>query len=148
MAGHDPSTEQVLRLRTLSAAVALAALTLVVPAGAAQADSPAPGTVTDLGPASEVTSVYGSELINGTIYTATGGVSPTVVGGFNLAAQKVTQRYELPTGGGAWATAAAGTDLYVGTYEPGDLYRIDTTGTSVTKVASVAPDTYIWALAT
>ncbi|MFI7489917.1 hypothetical protein ACIBXA_16220 [Micromonospora echinaurantiaca] len=149
--------EVVLRRTALTAALALVAAALAVPAGTAQAEAPAtaaqaeaspPGTVTDLGPASEVTSVNGSELIDGTIYTATGGVSPIVVGGYDLAEQRVDKRYELPTGGGAWATAAVGTDLYVGTYEPGDLYRIDTTGTAVTKVADVSPDRYIWALAT
>lgn len=138
--------------RTLSLALTAAALAFLAPTGAALAETaPAdelpPGTVTDLGPASEVTSVNGSELINGTIYTATGGVSPTVIGGYNLDTQLVDQRYELPTGGGAWATAAVGTDLYVGTYTPGDLYRVDTTGTAVAKVASVAPDSFIWALA-
>ncbi|WP_089008180.1 hypothetical protein [Micromonospora viridifaciens] len=146
----------MLRRTALTAALALAAAALAVPAATAHAEAPAatvptgapPGTVTDLGPASEVTSVNGAELIDGTIYTATGGVSPIVVGGYDLAEQRVTRRYELPTGGGAWATAAVGTDLYVGTYEPGDLYRVDTTGTGVTKVADVSPDRYIWAMDT
>jgi hypothetical protein len=137
-----------LRRRTLTAAIALTVLTLAMPVGAAHAEEPAPGTVTDLGPASKVTSVNGSELINGTIYSATGGVSPIVVGGYDLTEQTVNQRYELPTGGGAWATTAVGTDLYVGTYEPGDLYKVDTTGTSATKVADVSPDRYIWSLDT
>ncbi|SCL73068.1 hypothetical protein GA0070606_6436 [Micromonospora citrea] len=137
-----------MRRTALTAALLLVAATLAVPAGPAHAEAPPPGTVTALGPASEVTSVNGSELIDGTIYTATGGVTPVVVGGYDLAEQRVNQRYELPTGGGAWATTAVGTDLYVGTYEPGDLYRIDTTGTGVTKVADVSPDRYIWALDT
>ncbi|MFG3708147.1 hypothetical protein ACGF7U_25915 [Micromonospora sp. NPDC047670] len=138
----------MLRRTALTAALLLAAATLAVPAGPARAEAPPPGAVTDLGPASEVTSVNGSELIDGTIYTATGGVTPIVVGGYDLAEQRVNQRYELPSGGGAWATTSVGTDLYVGTYEPGDLYRIDTTGTEVTKVADVSPDRYIWALDT
>jgi hypothetical protein len=140
--------EVVLRRTALTAALVLAAATLAIPSGPALAGNPPPGNVTDLGPASEVTSVNGAELVDGTIYTATGGVSPVVVGGYDLAAQRVTKRYELPTGGGAWATTAVGTDLYVGTYEPGDLYRVDTTGTTVTKVADVSPDRYIWALDT
>lgn len=147
-----------MRRIALTAALALAAAALAVPAATAHAEPLAaaatvhagapPGTVTDLGPASEVTSVNGAELIDGTIYTATGGVTPIVVGGYDLAEQRVNRRYELPTGGGAWATAAVGTDLYVGTYDPGDLYRVDTTGTAVTKVADVSPDQFIWALAT
>ncbi|MEV4658821.1 hypothetical protein [Micromonospora sp. NPDC049301] len=147
----------MLRLTALTAALALAAAALAVPAATAHAEPPAaaatvhagapPGTVTDLGPASEVTSVNGAELIDGTIYTATGGVTPIVVGGYDLAEQRVNRRYELPTGAGAWATAAVGTDLYVGTYDPGDLYRVDTAGTAVTKVADVSPDQFIWALA-
>ncbi|NUR70355.1 MAG: hypothetical protein HOU81_06015 [Hamadaea sp.] len=141
-----------MRRRTLLLTTLAAPLAATWPAGlASAADDLAPGTITDLGPASEVTSVNGAELIDGTIYTATGGVSPTVVGAYALADQRVDRRYELPTGGGAWATASVGTDLYVGTYTPGDLYRIDTTSatvsTAVTKVASVSPDSFIWALA-
>ncbi|MEV6968662.1 hypothetical protein AB0M47_26455 [Hamadaea sp. NPDC051192] len=141
-----------MRRRTLPlilTSLTLATFAMAVPAGAVEptATTAPPGTVTDLGPASEVTSVNGAELIDGTVYTATGGVSPTIVGAYSLDKQTVDRRYELPTGGGAWATAAVGTDLYVGTYTPGDLYRIDTTSTTVTKVASVAPDSFIWALA-
>ncbi|MEQ7011082.1 hypothetical protein ABN028_33375 [Actinopolymorpha sp. B17G11] len=104
------------------------------------------GTVTDLGPASSVTSLSGSAAIADKLYVATGGVSPTVVGAYDPAQQKITTKYLLPTGEGAWATTAVGSDLYVGTYAPGDLYQVDSTGTAVTKVADALPDNFIWAL--
>ncbi|MET9018482.1 hypothetical protein ABZV93_00715 [Actinopolymorpha sp. NPDC004070] len=132
-----------------TAAVALAVAT-ALPAGALGpargVAEPASAPVTDLGPASSVTVLNGSEPIGDRIYVNTGGVSPTVVGAYDPAQKRVTQRYTLPTGQGAWATTAVGTDLYVGTYAPGDLYRVDTAGASVTKVADVRPDDFIWAL--
>ncbi|SDS39691.1 hypothetical protein [Actinopolymorpha singaporensis] len=142
----------------VSAAAATAAVALTVAAafpavapgsarGVAEKESAA-APVTDLGPASSVTVLNGSEPIGDRIYVNTGGVSPTVVGAYDPAQKRVTQRYTLPTGQGAWATTAVGTDLYVGTYAPGDLYRVDTTGTSVQKVADVGPDDFIWALDT
>lgn len=105
-------------------------------------------TVTDLGPASSVTVLNASEAIGDTIFLNNGGVSPIVVGAYAPDQERVTRHYTLPTGQGAWATAAVGTDLYVGTYCPADLYRVDTCGRSVTKVAEVSPDTFIWAMAT
>ncbi|MET9343320.1 hypothetical protein [Nonomuraea sp. NPDC003804] len=53
---------------------------------------------------------------------------------------------ELPTGEGTWAAAAVGTDLYVGTYTPGDIHKVDTRTGTATKVADVKPDPFIWCL--
>lgn len=134
-----------------AAAVALAVATALP----ATAHGPARGVaesasapVTDLGPASSVTVLNGSEPIGDRIYVNTGGVSPTVVGAYDPVQKRVTQHFTLPTGQGAWATTAVGADLYVGTYAPGDLYRVDTAGTSVQKVTDVRPDDFIWALDT
>ncbi|MFD2082466.1 Outer membrane protein assembly factor BamB, contains PQQ-like beta-propeller repeat [Actinopolymorpha cephalotaxi] len=155
MTTPERAPEGISRRRLLGAAGAagVGAVAAALPAGArpAHASAAAPQvapTITDLGPASEVTVLNGSEPIGDRIYVNTGGVSPTVVGAYDPAQKRVTQRYTLPTGQGAWATTAVGADLYVGTYAPGDLYRVDTTGTSVTKVADVRPDDFIWALDT
>ncbi|WP_020575418.1 hypothetical protein [Actinopolymorpha alba] len=130
----------------ITATAALATLSLLLALPAYAADPEPSATVTDLGPASSVTSLNGSEAIGDKIFVNTGGVSPTVVGAYDPGQERVTQRYTLPTGEGAWATTAVGTDLYVGTYAPGDLYKVDTTSTSVTKVSDALPDNFIWAL--
>ncbi|MGH3730943.1 MAG: hypothetical protein ACRDTU_19645, partial [Micromonosporaceae bacterium] len=112
------------------------------PAGA-EAAQPPEGTVTDLGPAS-VTSAFGNgEFVGDTLYAVTRGLSPNVVGAYDLAADKVTSHIDIPTGIGAWATTTVGTDLYVGTHIPSDLYRVDTLTGTATKVASF-PDHFIW----
>ncbi|MFC4117919.1 outer membrane protein assembly factor BamB family protein, partial [Nonomuraea zeae] len=107
--------------------------------------APAP-VVDDLGPASSVTSISGSEFVGDKLYVATGGIKPTKIGAYDPAQRKVTSITELPSGDGAWATAAVGTDLYVGTYTPGDLHKVDTTTGTAVKVADVKPDNFIWCL--
>ncbi|SCL26581.1 DNA-binding beta-propeller fold protein YncE [Micromonospora rhizosphaerae] len=104
------------------------------------------GTITDLGPASMNNAPGNAELIGDKMYMVTRGLSPNVVGVYDLATDRVTTHYEIPTGIGAWATATIGTDLYVGTHLPSDLYKVDTVSGAVTKVASFDDD-YIWNLA-
>lgn len=100
--------------------------------------------VTDLGPASEVTSTSVAHQIGDRIWTATSGVSPVQVGAYDPATERIEQKVALPGGAGAWAMANVGTDLYVGTYTPGDLYKIDTQTMAVTRVANFG--SFIWAL--
>jgi outer membrane protein assembly factor BamB len=105
-----------------------------------------PGTITDLGPASVTNAPGNGEFIGDKMYAVTRGLSPNVVGVYDLATDRVTTHYEIPTGIGAWATATIGTDLYVGTHIPSDLYKVDTVSGAVTKLASFDDD-YIWNLA-
>jgi hypothetical protein len=112
----------------------------VAPAGA----QPGP-IVTDLGPASSVTSTGVAEQVGELIWTATSGVSPVRVGAFDPASGLVERTIDLPTGAGVWAMAHVGTDLYVGTYTPGDLYKISTDTGALTKVANFG--SFIWSLA-
>lgn len=113
--------------------------------GATAVERSASGPVVDdLGPASLVTATTAADRIGDRIYTATAGVSPVVVGGYDPATERIEESYELPTGGGVWAIEHIGTDLYVGTYTPGDLYKIDTVTGQVAKVASMG--SFIWAL--
>lgn len=109
------------------------------------AAGPAGPAVTDLGPASSVTSTNAAEQIGSEIWTATSGVSPVRIGAFDVGTRQVERTIDLPSGTGVWAMAHIGTDLYVGTYEPGDLYRIDTLTGGLTKVASFG--SFIWSLA-
>jgi hypothetical protein len=123
------------------AALLLAIAGLPLPASA---ETPRP-VVTDLGPASSVTSTGVAEQIGELIWTATSGVSPVKVGAFSPASGRVERTIDLPTGAGVWAMAHVGTDLYVGTYTPGDLYKINTETGTLTKVANFG--SFIWSLA-
>ncbi|TDD26905.1 hypothetical protein E1218_11795 [Kribbella turkmenica] len=102
-------------------------------------------TVANLGPASAVTSTSVAEQVGDRIWTVTSGVSPIQVGAFDPVTRTVDRLLTLPTGAGAWAMTHVGTDLYVGLYTPGDLYRIDTVSGSATKVARFG--SFIWSIA-
>lgn len=128
--------------RWLAAVLIVAAAFFATPVASAAAAGP---TVRDLGPASSVTSTSTAERIGDHIYTATSGVSPVQVGAYNIATHTIDWTVPLPSGAGAWGMTAIGTDLYLGTYTPGDLYRLDTTTRTLTKVANFG--SFIWALA-
>jgi hypothetical protein len=142
-------------VRTVRLILAAMLAAVLVPAGAAAAAPARPSsgapridgaaTVRDLGPASEVTSTGVAEQIGDLLWTATSGVSPVRVGGYDAATHLVTGQVSLPTGDGVWAMTHIGTDLYIGTYTPGDLYRLDTTTGALTKVANLG--SFIWSLA-
>ncbi|MFF0342585.1 PQQ-binding-like beta-propeller repeat protein [Kribbella sp. NPDC004875] len=101
--------------------------------------------VTSLGPASAVTSTSVAEQVGDRIWTITSGVSPVQVGAFDPVSRTVDRKLSLPTGAGAWAMTHVGTDLYVGLYTPGDVYKIDTTSGTATKVAQFG--SFIWSIA-
>ncbi|TWD73215.1 putative pyrroloquinoline-quinone binding quinoprotein [Kribbella amoyensis] len=121
------------------------ALILTTAPSAATAGTPSPVTVDNLGPASAVTSTSVAEQVGDRIWTATSGVSPVQVGAFDPVTQTVDRKIALPTGAGSWAMTHVGTDLYVGLYTPGDLYKIDTTTGSLSKVAQFG--SFIWSIA-
>ncbi len=133
---------KVVRRLTILGALLLALAGIAVPASA---QPPAVVAVADLGPASSVTSTGVAAQIGSLIWTATSGVSPVKVGAFDPATGRVERTIDLPTGAGVWAMAQVGTDLYVGTYTPGDLYQINTETGTLTKVANFG--SFIWSLA-
>ncbi|MEV0199694.1 hypothetical protein [Nonomuraea sp. NPDC050691] len=106
----------------------------------------AEGTITDLGPASVAGPLGNAEIVNGVLYVGSRGLSPNVVGAYDLAKDSVTAHFEIPTGIGIWAMCRAGTDVYAATHARSDLYRIDTVAGTVTKVAEY-PDHFIWTMA-
>ncbi|GAA2699456.1 hypothetical protein [Nonomuraea recticatena] len=124
------------------------ALTLAMALGLTGAPVAAGATpvVEDLGPASQVTSISAAEFVGDRLYLGTGGIKPTRIGAYDPAQRKVTSITELPSGDGTWAAAAVGTDLYVGTYTPGDIHKVDTRTGAATKVADVRPDNFIWSI--
>ncbi|MEU5879905.1 hypothetical protein [Spirillospora sp. NPDC047279] len=118
------------------------------PAGTAGPPGPggAEGAVTDLGPASVSTPLGNGEFVNGVLYAGTRGLSPNVVGVYDLAADAVTAHVDIPTGIGVWAMCKVGTDVYVGTHSRSDLYRLDTLTGTATRVGEY-PYHFIWNLA-
>lgn len=128
---------------SLGAGIGLPTLSALAAQPAMAEDSGTP-QLDDLGPASEVTSTSVAHQVGDHIWTATSGVSPVQVGAYNVTTHKIDRLIPLPSGAGTWAMASIGTDLYVGTYTPGDLYRIDTTAGTATKVANFGQ--FIWCL--
>ncbi|MFB4274139.1 hypothetical protein ACBJ59_02495 [Nonomuraea sp. MTCD27] len=145
------------RRRFLQAAAASAAATTIpalatgpahaTPTATATASGREPeGTITDLGPASVTSPLGNAEFVGDVLYLGSRGLAPNVVGAWDLAQDKVTAHFEIPTGVGIWAMCKVGTDVYVGTHSRSDLYRIDTLTGTTTKVAQY-PDPYIWTMA-
>ena len=139
------------RRRFLQAAAATTvAASLPLTAGAAGASTRATGvpegTLTDLGPASVASPLGNAEIVGDVLYAGSRGLSPNVVGAYDLAKDTVTAHFDIPTGIGVWAMCKVGTDVYVGTHSRSDLYKIDTVTGTVTKVAEY-PDHFIWTLA-
>ncbi|MEU9835766.1 hypothetical protein AB0D67_29875 [Streptosporangium sp. NPDC048047] len=131
------------RFLQVAAASAAVAASPLVPASAARA---AAGDVTDLGPASVASPLGNGVFVGGVLYVGSRGLSPNVVGAYDLASDKIVAHYEIPTGIGVWAMCASGTDVYVATHVRSDLYRIDTLTGKVTKVGEY-PDHYVWTMA-
>ncbi|MEV4178745.1 hypothetical protein [Nonomuraea sp. NPDC049709] len=145
------------RRRFLQAAAASAAATTIpaLATGPAHATATATatasgrepeGTITDLGPASVTSPLGNAEFVGDVLHLGSRGLAPNVVGAWDLAQDKVTAHFEIPTGVGIWAMCKVGTDVYVGTHSRSDLYRIDTLTGTTTKVAQY-PDPYIWTMA-
>ncbi|MGR6918768.1 PQQ-binding-like beta-propeller repeat protein [[Actinomadura] parvosata] len=133
------------RRRFLQAAAATTVAATLAPTAAHAAREPE-GTLTDLGPASVASPLGNGEFAGGVLYAGSRGLSPNVVGAYDLTKDSVTAHFDIPTGIGVWAMARSGTDVYVGTHAPSDLYQLDTTTGQVTKVASYS-DHFIWTMA-
>ncbi|MFI7489912.1 hypothetical protein ACIBXA_16195 [Micromonospora echinaurantiaca] len=137
----------VARRRLLQTA-ALAGGVALLPPSPAHADASADpeGTLTDLGPASVTTPLGNGEFVGSVLYAATRGLSPNVVGAYDLTADTVTAHTEVPTGIGVWAMCRVGTDVYIGTHSRSDLYRLDTRTGALDQVGAY-PYHFIWNLA-
>lgn len=133
-------------LQAAAASTVAAALPATLPAAPAHAAPVPEGTLTDLGPASVASPLGNAEFVGGVLYAGSRGLSPNVVGAYDLAEDSVTAHFDIPTGIGVWAMCKTGTDVYVGTHSKSDLYKLDTVAGTLTKVASV-PDHFIWSLA-
>ncbi|MCG5213743.1 hypothetical protein [Streptosporangium sp. KLBMP 9127] len=134
------------RRRFLQAAAA-SAVTVSLPSTPASAATGEPeGMITDLGPASVASPLGNGEFVGNVLYMGSRGLSPNVVGAWDLEKDTVTTHFEIPTGVGIWAMCKVGTDVYVGTHSRSDLYKIDTLTGTTTKLAEY-PDHFIWTMA-
>jgi outer membrane protein assembly factor BamB len=136
----------VTRRRLLQASAAGAAAFSVKATSAAAAPRPPEGTVRDLGPASVASPLGNGVFVGNVLYAGSRGLSPNVVGTYDLTADAVTGHHEIPTGIGIWAMCSVGTDVYVGTHARSDLYQLDTL-TGVTSLVGEYPDHFIWTAA-
>ncbi|TMR99727.1 PQQ-binding-like beta-propeller repeat protein [Nonomuraea basaltis] len=134
------------RRRFLQAAAASAAVASLPAIPAAATTGEPEGTITDLGPASVASPLGNGEFVGNVLYMGSRGLSPNVVGAWNLGKDTVTTHFEIPTGVGIWAMCKVGTDVYVGTHSKSDLYKIDTLTGTTTKLAEY-PDHFIWTMA-
>ncbi|MFI6292304.1 PQQ-binding-like beta-propeller repeat protein [Nonomuraea sp. NPDC050790] len=134
------------RRRFLQAAAASTAALALPAAPALAATRPAEGTLTDLGPASVASPLGNGEFVGDVLYMGSRGLSPNVVGAWDLVQDRITAHFDIPTGVGVWAMCKHGTDVYVGTHSRSDLYKIDTLNGTTTKLAEY-PDHFIWTMA-
>ncbi|SCF03686.1 DNA-binding beta-propeller fold protein YncE [Micromonospora coriariae] len=134
--------------RHLLQAAALTGGAALLPSATAHAQAAAEpeGTVTDLGPASVTTPLGNGEIVGSVLYAGTRGLSPNLVGGYDLTTDAVTSHTDIPSGIGVWAMCRVGTDVYVGTHSRSDLYRLDTLTGALDRVGAY-PYHFIWNLA-
>lgn len=91
-------------------------------------------TITDLGPASQVLHFGNGVRIGDEIWFATRQIMPTKVAAYNLTEGRITKTATIPGVPGLWGAAAVGTDLYVCSYSPGLLFKVDTVTLEVSMV--------------
>ncbi|SEE85583.1 PQQ-binding-like beta-propeller repeat protein [Jiangella alba] len=113
-------------------------LSLLAPLpAAASAPAPAadpPWTAQPLGPASVATPTGSGGFIGDTLWFSTRQANPPALIGLDPASGEAISQIPLPDSLGAWVSAASGTDVYVGTYTPAKLYRVDTLSGEVQEI--------------
>lgn len=131
---HHYGRRDVLRgAAVLGGTGALAAMSPFTAAASPGTRSDAP-VVTDLGTAAAAMSFGNGIRIGDEIWFATRQVAPTKVAAYDLTTGAVTKTAVIPGGAGVWGADAVGTDLYVSTYTPGLLFKIDTVTLDVEQV--------------
>ncbi|MEV0726324.1 hypothetical protein AB0I37_26520 [Micromonospora purpureochromogenes] len=130
---------QISRRHLLTGATGLAAAATL--AGWGDAASAAPdsgdaltGAITDLGPASQVLNFGNGVRVGNEIWFATRQILPTKVAAYDLTLGRITKTALIPDVPGLWGIDAVGTDLYVSSYSPGLLFKVDTVTLDVTRV--------------
>ncbi|PZG00834.1 hypothetical protein C1I99_08760 [Micromonospora deserti] len=90
--------------------------------------------ISDLGPASRVLNFGNGVRIGNEIWFATRQILPTRVAAYDLTQRRITKSAPIPGVPGIWGIDAVGTDIFVSSYSPGLLFKVDTTTMDVTQV--------------
>lgn len=90
--------------------------------------------ISDLGPASRVLNFGNGVRVGNEIWFATRQILPTRVAAYDLTERRITKTALIPGVPGLWGIDAVGTDLFVSSYTPGLLFRVDTVTLAVTRV--------------
>ncbi|PGH42965.1 hypothetical protein COO58_19440 [Micromonospora sp. WMMA1996] len=90
--------------------------------------------ITDLGPASRVLNFGNGLRVGNEIWFATRQIMPTRVAAYDLTERRITKTALIPGVPGLWGIDAVGTDLFVSSYTPGLLFKVDTVTLAVTQV--------------
>ncbi|WP_157574243.1 PQQ-binding-like beta-propeller repeat protein [Jiangella muralis] len=146
-----------MRPRLLALLVLVLSLLVPWPAAASTPAEDAAWTAEPLGPASVATPTGSGDFIGDVLWFSTRQAKPPALIGLDPATGLAVDQIPLPAGSGAWVSAVSGTDVYVGTYTPAKLFRVDTvTGTAeeiltaggsgaVVYALTVAPDGMVYA---
>ncbi|MGV9763655.1 hypothetical protein [Micromonospora tulbaghiae] len=95
---------------------------------------PSDVVITDLGPASRVLNFGNGLRVGNEIWFATRQIMPTRVAAYDLTERRITKTALIPGVPGLWGIDAVGTDLFVSSYTPGLLFKVDTVTLAVTQV--------------
>ncbi|SCG77059.1 PQQ-binding-like beta-propeller repeat protein [Micromonospora coxensis] len=96
--------------------------------------------ITDLGPASRVLNFGNGIRVGNEIWFATRQILPTRVAAYDLTERRITKTALIPGVPGLWGIDAVGTDLFVSSYSPGLLFKVDTVSLEVTQVLDLAQE--------
>ncbi|SDU72779.1 outer membrane protein assembly factor BamB family protein [Jiangella alkaliphila] len=153
----------MLRRSPIAAVLLVLALVLSPAAATAEPATPAPAaadaawTAVPLGPASVATPTGSGGFIGDMLWFSTRQANPPALIGLDPASGEAVSQIPLPDSLGAWVSAVSGTDVYVGTYTPAKLYRVDTVSGEVEEILTaggsgavvyaltVAPDGVVYA---
>ncbi|MFI7215339.1 hypothetical protein [Micromonospora maritima] len=90
--------------------------------------------ISDLGPASRVLNFGNGVRVGNEIWFATRQILPTRVAAYDLTERRITKTALIPGVPGLWGIDAVGTDLFVSSYTPGLLFKVDTVTLEVAQV--------------
>ncbi|GAA4995179.1 hypothetical protein [Actinopolymorpha pittospori] len=132
----------VLRAAALAAVPAIGGTGLAVSGSTAAFGAPA--ATVDLGPAALACNTLSGGFVGDQPYIVSHLMLPARLGIFDAAAEHAVNLTELPTGGGAWASLADDTTIYIGTHTVADLYRFDTETMALDRLGNLPGATYVW----
>ncbi|MGS2618978.1 hypothetical protein ACVCAH_31285 [Micromonospora sp. LZ34] len=96
--------------------------------------------ISDLGPASRVLNFGNGVRVGNEIWFATRQILPTRVAAYDLTQRRITKTALIPGVPGIWGIDAVGTDVFVSSYSPGLLFRVDTRTLDVTQVLDLGEE--------